>query len=128
MDHLHDSDAPEESRKFPVKTFAIGIVVLAAVSAVLVFKVPVGTVLLYGLVGIMMFSHLFMHSGHGGHDHGSSPDQQSSQHSHNDPNVRSINGLNQADGPTRENDPISDGDKEQDPSQENSHKGHSGCC
>lgn len=35
--------------------------------AIFVFKVAVGTVVTYGFLGLMVFSHLFMHGGHGSH-------------------------------------------------------------
>lgn len=41
--------------------------IVAALTAIFVFKVAIGTVITYGLVGLMIISHLFMHGGHGSH-------------------------------------------------------------
>ena len=58
-----------EDRPFRVPTAAwvaaAGLV--AALVAIFVFKVAMGTVLVYGFIGLMVFSHLFMHGGHGSH-------------------------------------------------------------
>lgn len=41
--------------------------VAAALLAIFVFNVATDKVLIAGLVGLMLFSHLFMHGGHGSH-------------------------------------------------------------
>ena len=41
--------------------------VAAALAAIFIFNVAMDKVLLAGLVGLMLFSHLFMHGGHGSH-------------------------------------------------------------
>jgi len=40
---------------------------LAALVAVFVFKVAVGQVINYGLIGAVILSHFWMHAGHAGH-------------------------------------------------------------
>jgi hypothetical protein len=40
---------------------------LAALAAIFVFKVAIGQVINYGLIGAMILSHFLMHTGHGGH-------------------------------------------------------------
>lgn len=37
---------------------------IAALVAIFVFKVAVGTVITYSFIGLMLISHLFMHGGH----------------------------------------------------------------
>jgi hypothetical protein len=44
---------------------AVGLV--SALVALFVFKVALDTVLTYSFIGLMLFSHLFMHGGHGSH-------------------------------------------------------------
>jgi fatty acid desaturase len=123
MNHISNSTSPEESRKFPVKTLLVTVVILAAAVAVFVFNVPVLTVLSYGFLGLMLFGHFFMHGSHGGHDHSASPSQQNSEHNHTDPNVTSISAHNHTDGPATQGDAEAKSEKDQ-----NSHQGHSGCC
>lgn len=41
--------------------------IAAALVAIFVFNVATDKVLIAGLVGLMLFSHLFMHGGHGSH-------------------------------------------------------------
>ncbi len=41
--------------------------IIAALAAIFVFKVAIGTVITYGFIGLMVLSHLFMHGAHGGH-------------------------------------------------------------
>ncbi len=122
MNHIPSSVSPEESRKFPVSTLLGAIVILAAAVAILVFDVPIGTVLTYGLLGLMLFGHFFMHGSHGGHDHGASPTQQSDERSHSNTGTSQISAHNHADGPDRQDDPETDSAKDKD-----SHQGHSGC-
>ncbi len=53
---------------------------VVALVAIFVFKVAVGTVVSYSFLGLMMFSHLFMHGGHGSHSsHGAQSGQVNSQ-------------------------------------------------
>lgn len=126
MDHLNPSTSPEESRKFPVKTLLVAVVILAAAAAILVFNVPLGTVVTYVFLGLMLFGHFFMHGGHGahgGHGQGASPSEQSGDHAHTNPGSSRINEHNHADGPAQPGNPETKSEK--DP---NSHQGHSGCC
>ena len=45
----------------------LGAGLLAALIAVVVFNVPLNTVVYYGFVVLMIGSHFFMHGSHGGH-------------------------------------------------------------
>lgn len=126
MNHIHDSTSPEESRRFPVKTVLVAVVILAAVAAVLVFDVPVFTVLTYGFLGLMLFSHLFMHGSHSSHDHSASNSQPDNENSHigpADPGTSQINPQDHAGGLVRQTDPEAKAKKDQD-----THQGHSGGC
>lgn len=128
MDHRHSSTSPEESRRFPVTTLLVALVVFAAAAAILVFNVPFTTVLVYGFLGLMLFSHLFMHGGHGAHSgHGqAAPRSQQSgghPHSHADPGVSQIREHSHADGTVQQADAEASSEKDRD-----SHQGHSGCC
>jgi hypothetical protein len=126
MDHLNPSTSTETSRKFPVKTLLVAVVIIAAAAAILVFKVPVTTVLSYGFFGLMMSSHFFMHGGHGSHtgkDQGSSTDKQGDEHVHPNSNDSQISELSPVDQLTQLENPEAKSDKEK-----NSHQGHSGCC
>jgi hypothetical protein len=49
-------------------TAVLLITALAALVAIFVFNVALNTVITYGLFGLFIVSHLFMHGGHG-HDH-----------------------------------------------------------
>lgn len=123
MDHLHSSTSSDGFRKFPVKTVLVAAAILAAVAAILVFNVPVTTVLTYGFLGIVLFGHFFMHGSHGGHDHGASRSQENSEHSHTDSGASPFSEHSHADGPARRDDPeTANSGKDQ-----NSHQGHSGC-
>jgi hypothetical protein len=65
------------SNKFRIPT--VGLIAIAglliALVAIFVFKVAVGLVLNYGLIAVMIFSHFWMHAGHGNHG-----DQQEHRH------------------------------------------------
>lgn len=62
--------------RIPTAAWVILAAVVAALLAIFVFKVAVSTVLTYGFLGLMLFSHLFMHGGHGSHEsHGTRTDQ-----------------------------------------------------
>lgn len=43
--------------------------ILAVSVAIFVFDVAVKTAVTYGLLGLFLVSHLFMHGHHGGHNH-----------------------------------------------------------
>ena len=125
MNHIPPSVLPEESRKFPVATLLGAIVILAAAVAILVFDVPVGTVLIYGLLGLMLFGHFFMHAGHGAHDEhsqGAPPSEQNSGHTQTNSDSERINEHYHADQPAKPVNPETDSEKDKD-----SHQGHSGC-
>lgn len=55
------------SKKFRIPTLAIVTIagVFAAFLAIFIFKVKPGLVLNYGLLGVMILIHFFMHNGHG---------------------------------------------------------------
>lgn len=125
MNRSHPNISPEETQKFPLSTLLIAVVILTAAAAILVFKVPIGTVLYYGLLGLMLSGgHRFMHAGH---DHGGSPDPQSHLHDQNSWKSTSITGQDQIDGPSTSNRSRTDAAGKPDP-QDHSHSGHSGCC
>lgn len=125
MNHGNPITSPEESRKFPVKSFLIALVILAATIAIFVFNVPVLNVIIYGLFGLMMFSHFFMHGSHGSHDHGVSPSQQGGGNFHSSLDVSQTNEHSHADGPARDNESKPKSGEDQDSSHSS---GHSGCC
>lgn len=68
MEH-NSSSTSDVTPQFRIPTLAW--VLLAAIVlgllAMFVFKVAVGTVFSYGILGLMILSHLFMHGGHGSH-------------------------------------------------------------
>ena len=72
--HTSSTITPERPLRIPRAIWVIGAGLVAALLAIFVFKVAVGTVFTFGLFGLMAFSHLFMHGGHGSHgSHGDSP-------------------------------------------------------
>lgn len=126
MDPSHPSISPEESRKFPVTTLLVAVVILMAAAAILVFNVPVTTILYFGFLGFMLFGHFFIHGGHGvhnGHEQGTPPSKQSGEQSNPDPEASQISQHSHVDGPARQDNPDNKSKKDQD-----SHQGHSGCC
>ena len=56
------------NRTLRTATAVISISLTVGLAAIFVFKVDPGTVLTFGLIGLFMASHLFMHGGHGGHE------------------------------------------------------------
>lgn len=60
---------PTPSNKFRIQPLLLIAIsgLLAALVAIFVFKVAVGPVLNYGLIGAMILSHFWMHTGHTGH-------------------------------------------------------------
>ena len=57
----------------------------AAIVAIFVFKLAIGTVVTYGFISLMVLSHLFMHGRHGSHGaHGSQPSSQVIDETDND--------------------------------------------
>lgn len=79
MEHPHTPSTITPDRPFRIHpaVWLIAAGLIAALAAIFVFKVAVGTVITYGLVGLMILSHLFMHGGHGSHGghggHGGAP-------------------------------------------------------
>ena len=68
MDHTsHTSSTPDRPLRVPPIVWVSGLGLIAALIAVLVFKVAISTVLYYGFFALMIGSHLFMHGAHGGH-------------------------------------------------------------
>jgi hypothetical protein len=60
------------SNKFRIPTLGLIAIsgLLIALAAIFVFKVAIGQVFSYGLFGVMILSHFWMHAGHGNHsDH-----------------------------------------------------------
>ena len=53
--------------RIPTTVWFLGFGLVAALVALLVFKVAVGTVVSYSFFTLMMGSHFFMHGSHGGH-------------------------------------------------------------
>ena len=76
MEHPHTPSTITPDRPFRIHP-AVWLIVaglVAALAAIFVFKVAVGTVISYGFIGLMALSHLFMHGGHGSHGgHGAEP-------------------------------------------------------
>lgn len=63
-------------RRIPKAVWFLLAGLVVALVAIFVFKVAVGPVVSYGFLGLMMFSHFFMHGGHGSHgSHGAQPGQ-----------------------------------------------------
>ena len=72
--HTSSTITPERPLRIPRAIWVIGAGLVAALLAIFVFKVAVGTVFTFSLFGLMAFSHLFMHGGHGSDSgHGDSP-------------------------------------------------------
>ncbi len=95
--------APTTNRpvRIPPVVWFVGLGLISALVALLVFRVPLGTVGYYALIVAFMGSHLFMHGGHDGH---ASQEQR---------NEAKANVAGSASAP---------------PSQPNEHTGHSGGC
>ncbi len=69
MEH-HDISSTSDTTsqlRIPTAVWVLLAAVVAALLAIFVFKVAVGTVLTYGFLGLMVLSHFFMHGGHGSH-------------------------------------------------------------
>lgn len=67
MEHTTPTVTPDRPFRIPTTAWVVAAALVAALVAIFVFKVALGTVLIYGLGGLMIFSHLFMHGGHGSH-------------------------------------------------------------
>jgi fatty acid desaturase len=123
MNHKYETISAEAPRKFPLQALLAAMVILAAAAAILVFNVPMTTVLSYGFLGLMLFGHFFMHAGHGSHDHGASPTQQPDESSSADPSTRMVSDPEATARPGQDLSKTGKSEKDQD-----SHSGHSGCC
>lgn len=53
--------------RVPTEAWVVVAALAVGVAAVFVLNVPISTVVTLGLIGLMAFSHLFMHGSHGGH-------------------------------------------------------------
>ncbi len=61
---------PSRSLRTPMVVWAVLAVTVAAAVAALVLRVPIEKALSFGLLGVMLVVHVFMHAGgHGGHSH-----------------------------------------------------------
>jgi len=100
MEHQHPNSAitPDRPFRIPPAVWLIGAGFIAALVAVFVFKVAIGTVVTYSFIGLMLVSHLFMHGGHGSHG------------GHGDQDQRREPSAN-VDGPAREDSPASKDDR-----------------
>ena len=67
MEQITPTITPDRPFCIPTAVWVGAAGLVAALVAIFVLKVAPGTVLTYGLIGLMAFSHLFMHSGHGSH-------------------------------------------------------------
>ena len=67
MEHTPPTIAEDRPFRIPTAVWLAAASLIAALVAVFVFRVAVGTVLVYGLIGLMVLGHLFMHGGHGSH-------------------------------------------------------------
>lgn len=53
--------------RVPTAAWVVVAALVVGVAAVFVLNVPISTVVTFGVIGLMAFSHLFMHGSHGGH-------------------------------------------------------------
>lgn len=69
MEHQHTPSVIEPDRPFRIHpaVWLIGAGLIAALVAIFVFKVAIGTVITYSFLGLMLVGHLFMHGSHGSH-------------------------------------------------------------
>ena len=69
MEHHNTSSTSDTTSqvRIPTAVWVLLAAVVAALLAIFVFKVAVGTVVTYGFLGLMVLSHFFMHGGHGSH-------------------------------------------------------------
>ncbi len=59
--------------RIPPIVWFLGLGLVVALVAIFVFNVALSTVVNYGFIALMVGSHLFMHGGHGGHQHNATP-------------------------------------------------------
>lgn len=79
----HNSDLTQRQTGIPPMVWFLTIGLLLALTAIVVFNVPVGTVANYGLLALFVGAHFFMHGSHSGH--GSQGSANSSGHQHGGP-------------------------------------------
>ncbi len=75
MDHDHSQHDPEAA-SFWGSRYSIGLVVLGAIAGYFLLtehRAHVFSALPYLLLAACPFMHMFMHGGHGGHNHGQHP-------------------------------------------------------
>ncbi|MBI3361538.1 MAG: hypothetical protein HY023_10560 [Chloroflexi bacterium] len=106
MDDTQTTLTPDRPFRIPTIAWVAAGGLVAALVAIFVFKVAAGTVLIYGLFGLMALSHLFMHGGHGSHG---------GHAGHNADGQRQLSATD-ADGPTNA------------AQSKDEHAGHSGGC
>jgi hypothetical protein len=63
----HPSVTDDRPLRIPPIVWFLGLGLIAALAAIFIFNVAVGTVAYYGFFALMIGSHLFMHGSHGGH-------------------------------------------------------------
>ncbi len=114
MDPSHMTSSSGISRKFPLSTFLFAVAILAGAAAILVFKIPVLTVLTYGLLGMMLFGCSFMHAGHSGHNYDGSMEIPG-DHAHPSDGASSTHQHMQSDGPAPQKDEETTTEKDPDP-------------
>ncbi|GAB4577389.1 MAG: hypothetical protein Fur0022_01200 [Anaerolineales bacterium] len=81
MNHTPPTLSSDRPFRIPPVVWLIAVGLVAALVAIFVFKVALDTVFFFGLLGLMLFSHLFMHGGPsspGGHGSHSGHSQHSS--------------------------------------------------
>lgn len=85
MEHTTSTAHSARPFRIPTAAWVIAAGLVAAFVAVFVFDVAFSTVLSYGLIGLMIFGHLFMHGGHGSHgDHAGHTSAQNSTDTNTD--------------------------------------------
>ncbi len=63
--------------RIPMWSLAALAGIMIALVAIFVYKIPLSLVLSYGLIAVMLLSHIFMHSGHSTHGDHQEQDKQS---------------------------------------------------
>ena len=63
----HNSPTTDRPVRIPPVVWFLGLGLMVALVAILIFNVPLGTVGYYALFAVFIGSHFFMHGAHGGH-------------------------------------------------------------
>jgi len=63
----HTSPTTDRPVRIPRIVWFLGAGLLAALVAIVIFNIPLNTVVYYGLIILMIGGHFFMHGSHGGH-------------------------------------------------------------